>query len=101
MLTTLSAVPLQVDVQLLTDPWQSLEHATPAQLADPKLEAAVKVAVKKLHTINKYRHGDIRRPNLIFRYGLHGTLLILLVTDHQLVCSLLHSMHWTSQLCSM
>jgi hypothetical protein len=49
MLTTLSAVPLQVEMQLLTDPWQNLEHATQAQLADPKLEAAVKVAVKKMH----------------------------------------------------
>ncbi len=60
MLTTLSAVPLQVEMQLLTDPWQ-------AQLADPKLEAAVKVAVKKMHAIKDYRHGDIRRPNLMFR----------------------------------
>ena len=67
MLTKLSAVPLQVDVQLLADPWQSLEHATQAQLADPKLEAAVKVAVKTLHVINKYRHGDIQKPNLMFR----------------------------------
>jgi hypothetical protein len=67
MLTTLSAVPLQVDVQRLTDRWQSLEHATQAQIADPKLEAAVKVAVKELHAINNYRHGDIRMPYLIFR----------------------------------
>ncbi len=67
MLTTLSAVPLQVEMQLLTDPWQNLEHATQAQLADPKLEAAVKVAVKKMHAIKDYRHGDIRRPNLMFR----------------------------------
>lgn len=67
MLTTLSAVPLQVDVQRLTDRWQSLEHATQAQIADPKLEAAVKVAVKELHAINNYRHGDIRMPYLMFR----------------------------------
>ncbi len=67
MLTMLSAVPMQVDMQLLTDPWQNLEHATQAQLADSKLEDAVKVAVKDLHAINDYRHGDIRRPNLMFR----------------------------------
>ena len=91
MLKTQSAVPVQVEVQLLTDPWQSLEHATPAQLADPKLEAAVKVAVNKLHAINKYRHGDIRKPNLIFRYGVHGTAFIFLVTDRQCFCSPLHS----------
>ena len=39
-------------MQLLTDPWQTLEHATQAQFANLKLEAAVKVAVKELHAIN-------------------------------------------------
>ncbi len=63
----LSFVPMQVDMQLLTDPWQNLERATQAQFADPKLQDAVKVAVQELHAVNDYRHGDIRRPNVMFR----------------------------------
>lgn len=62
-----AVVPMQVNMQLLTDPWQNLEHATQAQFADPELEAAVKAALKELHAVNDYRHGDIRRPNLMFR----------------------------------
>ena len=58
---------MQVDMQLLTDPWTNLERATQAQFADPKLEEAVKVAVQELHAINDYQHGDIRRPNVMFR----------------------------------
>ena len=58
---------MQVDMQLLTDPWTNLERATSAQFADPKLEEAVKLAVQELHAINDYRHGDIRRPNVMFR----------------------------------
>ena len=54
-------------MQLLTDPWQNLEHATQSQFADLELEAAVKAALKELHAVNDYRHGDIRRPNLVFR----------------------------------
>ena len=67
VLSTLSALPMQVDMHLLTDPWQNLEHATQGQLADLKLQTAVKQAVKDLHAINHYRHGDIRKPNLMFR----------------------------------
>ncbi len=58
---------MQVDMQLLTDPWTNLERATQAQITDPKLEEAVKAAVQELHAINDYRDGDIRRPNVMFR----------------------------------
>ncbi len=54
-------------MQLLTDPWKNLERATQAQFADAKLEEAVKVAVQELHAVNDYRHGGIRRPNVMFR----------------------------------
>ena len=67
MLALLSALRMQVDMQLLINPWQNLEHATQTQFADPKLKAAVNAAVKKLHAINNCRDRDIRRPNLIFR----------------------------------
>ena len=48
---------------------QSLARNSSAciQFADPELEAAVKAALKELHAANDYRHGDIRRPNLMFR----------------------------------
>ncbi len=67
VLSTLSALPMQVDMHLLTYPWENLEHAAQGQLADPKLQTAVKEAVKDLHAIKHYRHGDIRKPNLMFR----------------------------------
>ena len=58
---------MQVEMEMLTDPWHSLEHATQLQLADPDLEAAVKTAVRELHAVNNYCHGDIRRPNVMFK----------------------------------